>query len=74
MKNSMKPTYVNKVQQRKIETNQKKKSLQDSGKSSILKLNIPIKDEVELKKYEIYGELGKGAYGIVKMGVEKNTG
>jgi hypothetical protein len=46
MKNSMKPTYVNKVQQKKIETNQKKKPLQSSGKSAILKLNIPIKDEV----------------------------
>lgn len=74
MKNSMKPTYVNKVQQKKIETNQKKKPLQSSGKSAILKLSISIKDEVELKKYEIYGELGKGAYGIVKMGLDKSTG
>ena len=68
MRNSIKPTYINKVQQKKIETHQKKKPLA-SGKSSILKLNIKIKDEEELKKYEIYGELGKGAYGLVRMGV-----
>jgi hypothetical protein len=27
-----------------------------------------------MKKYEIYGELGKGAYGIVRMGIDKTTG
>ncbi len=27
-----------------------------------------------MKKYEIFGELGKGAYGIVRMGVDKRTG
>ena len=26
-----------------------------------------------MKKYEIFGELGKGAYGVVRMGVEKKT-
>ena len=27
-----------------------------------------------MKKYEIFGELGKGAYGVVRMGVEKKNG
>ena len=30
-------------------------------------------NEEELKRYEILGELGKGAYGIVKMGLNRKT-
>lgn len=26
-----------------------------------------------MSHYEIYGELGKGAYGIVRMGLDKRT-
>jgi MAP/microtubule affinity-regulating kinase len=26
-----------------------------------------------MKNYEIFGELGKGAYGVVRMGVDKRT-
>lgn len=27
-----------------------------------------------MKKYEIFGQLGKGAYGVVRMGVQKKSG
>lgn len=43
MKNQMKPNYINKVQQKKVESQQQKKKAPTSGKSSILNLNIPIK-------------------------------
>ena len=39
----------------------------------MLNLIVPIKSEEEKNNYEIYGELGKGAYGIVKMGMDKRT-
>jgi serine/threonine protein kinase len=32
-----------------------------------------MKTEEALAKYELHGELGKGAYGIVRMAIEKNT-
>lgn len=75
MKNHIKPNYINKVQQKKVESQQQKKKIPTTAnKSSILNLTIPIKGEEEMKKYEIFGELGKGAYGIVRMGVDKRTG
>ena len=32
-----------------------------------------MKGEEELKNYNIYEELGKGAYGVVKMGIIKRA-
>ena len=40
----------------------------------MLDLDIPIKGPEFFSVYEIYGELGKGAYGVVRMGVNKKTG
>ena len=34
---------------------------------------MDMKNEEELKNYNIYEELGKGAYGVVKMGIFKKT-
>ena len=45
MKNQLKPNYINKVQQKKVESQIQKKKPLASGKSSILNLNIPIKGE-----------------------------
>lgn len=39
----------------------------------MLNLNVPILQEEELAHYDIYGELGKGAYGLVRMGMDKRT-
>lgn len=38
-----------------------------------LNVEIVMKGEDELKNYTIYEELGKGAYGVVKMGINKKT-
>ena len=51
MKNNMKPNYINKVQQKKVESQQQKKKLTPASKSSILDLKIPIKAEEDMKKY-----------------------
>lgn len=45
MKNHIKPNYINKVQQKKVESQQQKKKVSTTAKSSILNLNIPIKGE-----------------------------
>lgn len=68
MKNQVAPNYMNKLKMKKTEAIEKKKS-------SRLRLNLKVqlKQEEELKKYEIFGELGKGAYGLVRMGVNKKT-
>ena len=34
---------------------------------------MAIKSEDEKNNYEIYGELGKGAYGLVRMGLDIRT-
>lgn len=34
---------------------------------------MPVKGEEEMAFYEIYGELGKGAYGVVRMGMDKRS-
>lgn len=39
----------------------------------MLNLIVPVKTEEEMNHYEIYGELGKGAYGTVRMGLDKRT-
>lgn len=38
-----------------------------------MNVDFEIKGEEELKYYQVYEELGKGAYGIVKMGISKRT-
>ena len=68
MKNQINPNYINKVKQKKLEAQKKK-----PNKSALLNLTIPIKGEQQFKKYEIFGELGKGAYGLVRMGVDRST-
>ena len=46
MKNHIKPNYINKVQQKKVESQQQKKKIPTTAnKSSILNLTIPIKGE-----------------------------
>ena len=70
MKNQFAPNYIKKLKMMKIENaNEKKKP----SKPKLLNLIVPIKSEEEKNNYEIYGELGKGAYGIVKMGMDKRT-
>ena len=44
-----------------------------SSKNKLLNLIIPMKSEEEKNNYEIYGELGKGAYGLVRMGLDIRT-
>lgn len=38
-----------------------------------LNVEVELRDEDALREYEIYAELGKGAYGVVKMGLSKRT-
>lgn len=49
---------------------QKKKT---SKTAKLLNLIVAIKSEDEKNNYEIYGELGKGAYGLVRMGLDIRT-
>lgn len=67
MKNQFAPNYINKLKMKKMQTSEKKKPL----KSKLLNLVVPIRTEEEMNHYQIYGELGKGAYGIVRMGLDK---
>jgi serine/threonine protein kinase len=69
MKNQFAPNYINKLKMKKMETNEKKRP----SKSKMLNLIVPVKGEEEMNHYEIYGELGKGAYGTVRMGLDKRT-
>ena len=68
-KNQFVPNYVNKLKMKKMEMNEKKKP----AKGKMLNLIIPVKGEEEKNFYEIYGELGKGAFGVVRMGLDKRT-
>ena len=60
------PNYLNKL---KIKKNERK-----ATKKKILNCQVEIKSEETIKFYEIFGELGKGAYGIVRMGIDRRTG
>ena len=64
------PNYMNKLKIKKHENVEKKKG----GKRKILNCSVEIKGEEAVKNYEIFGELGKGAYGTVRMGIDKRTG
>lgn len=70
MKNQFAPNYIKKLKMMKIENASEKKK---PTKQRLLNLIVPIKAEEEKNNYEIYGELGKGAYGIVKMGMDRRT-
>lgn len=72
MKNQFAPNYINKLKMKKMETAGEKKKI-TTRNSRLLNLIVPVKSEEELANYEIYGELGKGAYGIVRMGLDKRT-
>lgn len=69
MKNQFAPNFMDKLKMKKINTNEKKKP----AKNKLLNLIVPVKGEEEMTHYEVYGELGKGAYGIVRMGMDKRT-
>ena len=60
------PNYLNKL---KIKKNERK-----ATKKKLLNCNYEIKSEETIKFYEIFGELGKGAYGIVRMGIDRRSG
>lgn len=70
MKNQYAPNFINKLKMKKIENATEKKKV---NKGKLLNLIVPIRSEAELNNYEIYGQLGKGAYGTVKMGLDKRT-
>ena len=42
-------------------------------KKKFFNVEMELKNEEELKNYHIYEELGKGSYGVVKMGIIKKT-
>ena len=69
MKNQFAPNYITKLKMKKMETNEKKRPT----KNKMLNLIVPVKPEEEMNHYDVYGELGKGAYGIVRMGLDKRT-
>ena len=75
MKNQFAPNYINKLKMKKMEnaTDKKKQPTKNSSTSRLLNLIVPIKPEEEMNNYEIFGELGKGAYGTVRMGLDKRT-
>lgn len=70
MRNQFAPNYINKLKMKKMETAEKKRP----SRGKLLNLVVPIKGEEEMAHYEVFGELGKGAYGIVRMGLDKRTG
>lgn len=63
------PNYLNKLKIKKNEHLEKKKP-----KKRLLNCQVEIKTEEVIKFYEIFGELGKGAYGLVRMGIDRRTG
>ncbi len=74
MKNQFAPNYINKLKMKKMENaTDKKKPVKPSATSKLLNLIVPIKPEEEMNNYEIFGELGKGAYGTVRMGLDKRN-
>jgi serine/threonine protein kinase len=64
------PNYINKLKIKKTENIEKRKNV----KKKLLNCNVEIKNEEAIKFYEIFGELGKGAYGTVHMGIDRRTG
>ena len=62
------PNYLNKLKIKKHEHMEKKKM-----KKKLLNCVVEIKSEENIKFYEIFGELGKGAYGLVRMGIDRRT-
>ena len=62
------PNYLNKLKIKKHEHMEKKKT-----KKKLLNCVVEIKSEENIKFYEIFGELGKGAYGLVRMGIDRRT-
>ena len=73
MKNQHAPNYVNKLKMKKMENVVEKKKNTTSSKTKLLNLIVPIKPEQEMNHYQVYGQLGKGAYGIVRMGMDKRS-
>ena len=71
MKQTQTPNYLHKLKMKNKEHTEKKKN---PIKSKLLTLDIDIKGQEAIEEYEIFGELGKGAYGIVRMGINKQTG
>lgn len=70
MTNHNAPNYMNKLKIKKHENLEKKKG----GRKRLLNCNVEIKLEESVRNYEIFGELGKGAYGTVRMGIDRRTG
>lgn len=67
MQQQFAPNYMNKPKIKKMEQREKTKTAQ--GKRKFLKVDVEMKGEDELQHYQLFEELGKGAYGIVKMGI-----
>ena len=54
--------------------NREPKSKPTLPQKKFLNVDVEMKGEQQLlKHYEVYAELGKGAYGVVKMGLCKET-
>jgi hypothetical protein len=62
---------MSKLKIKKQEQNEKKKTV--TQRKRLLCCEVEIKTEEELKNYQLFEELGKGAYGIVKMGMNKKN-
>lgn len=83
MQQQFAPNYINKLKIKKMEQKEQKeqkelKELKEKEKSKAIRkkfLNCEqeLKSEEEMKYYQVYEELGKGAYGVVKMGICKRT-
>lgn len=71
MKNQIAPNFINKLKMKKMQNVVQKKKTSKTAK--LLNLIVAIKSEDEKNNYEIYGELGKGAYGLVRMGLDIRT-
>lgn len=74
MQQQFAPNYMNKLKIKKMEQKQQKeKNKIAQTKKKFLNVEFEIKGEQELKYYQVYEQLGKGAYGVVKMGISKRT-
>ncbi|CAM6001181.1 unnamed protein product [Sphagnum balticum] len=69
MKQQFAPNYVNKLKMKKLEVANDRKKVP----KKLLNLVVAVRGEEEMANYEIFGELGKGAYGVVRMGVDRRN-
>lgn len=73
MQQQLAPNYMSKLNIKRMEKKMKQEVRRGDQLRKFLNVEVELRDEDALREYEIYAELGKGAYGVVKMGLSKRT-